>query len=77
MFVPRPSIASAACVFAPAAVFWVNPVKMIRGMESDKTKPGTFGLIAKYRDKCTACNKCVEVCPLNALSLTMPEEVRA
>jgi ferredoxin len=61
----------------PAAVFWVNPVKMARGIETDKTEPGAFALMAKYRDKCTGCKKCVEVCPVNALTLIMPEEVRA
>lgn len=61
----------------PTAVFAVFAAKMLRGVELDKTQPGNYGLIAKYRDKCTACNKCVDVCPVNALSLTIPEEVRA
>lgn len=61
----------------PPAVFAVNAAKMIRGTELDKKEPGNYVLIPLYRDKCTACNKCVEVCPVGAITLTMPEEVSA
>ncbi len=61
----------------PAAVFTVFAVKMIRGVELDKAAPGNYALFPRYRDKCTACMKCVEACPVNAITITMPEEVRA
>ncbi len=61
----------------PSAVFNVGATHVVRGMETDKTQPGTYSLFVKYRDKCTGCNKCVEVCPVNALSLVIAEEVRA
>ena len=61
----------------PAAVFMVNHAKMIRGVELDKAEPGNFFVVPLWRDKCTACGKCVDVCPVNALSLTLPEGVSA
>ena len=59
------------------AVFSVTAIKSIRGQETDKTEPGAFVMRVAYRDKCTACMKCVEVCPVGALTITMPEEVPA
>ena len=61
----------------PPAVFAVYAAKMIRGMELDKKEPGNYLLVPAYRDKCTACMKCVEVCPVDAITLTMPQEVSA
>ncbi len=61
----------------PPAVFGVTALKSIRGQETDKTEPGAFVLMVSYRDKCTGCMKCVEVCPVGALTVTMPEGVPA
>lgn len=61
----------------PTAVFSVHALKNERGQETDKTEPGTYALAVSYRDQCTACMKCVEVCPVDALTITMPEEAAA
>ncbi len=53
----------------PQAVFDVTPVKMVRLAETDPGEDGSYKLIALYRDKCTACNECVEVCPVGAIAL--------
>jgi ferredoxin len=45
--------------------------------ETDKYEPGTYRLRVVYRDKCSGCNRCVEVCPENALTVTMPSGVPA
>ncbi len=54
----------------PQAVFDVQPVKMVRLAETNKKEPGAYKLLFFYRDKCTACNMCLEVCPVEALTLT-------
>jgi NADH-quinone oxidoreductase subunit I len=59
----------------PPAVFVVFATKMIKGVELDKKEPGNYAVSAMYRDKCTACMKCVDVCPVNAITMSMPEEV--
>lgn len=55
----------------PPAVFAVFAIKNVRGVETDKKEPGAYGLAAVYRDKCTGCVKCVEVCPTGAISVCM------
>ncbi len=59
------------------AVFSVTAIKNVRGQETDKTEPGTYVLGVAYRDKCSGCMKCVEVCPAGALNVYMPEEAPA
>jgi len=56
----------------PQAVFQVHPLKVERLKETDKKEPGTFKLFAPFRDKCSMCNDCVEVCPVDALRISMP-----
>lgn len=66
------------CIQAcPTAVFGVFETKMVRMEETDKYEPGNYRLRVIYRDKCSACNQCVDVCPENALTVTMPSEVSA
>lgn len=63
-----------ACIrICPTAIFQVPVMKMVRLQATDKHEPGSFRLIAKYRDKCTGCNKCVDVCPNDALKVYMAE----
>ncbi len=54
----------------PQAVFSVSNVKMVRLQETDKKEPGAYRLSAVYKDKCTGCNKCADVCPVTALKIT-------
>jgi NAD-dependent dihydropyrimidine dehydrogenase PreA subunit len=62
------------CIRAcPTAVFQVLVVKMVRLQETDKHEPGSFRLAAPYRDKCTGCNICIDVCPEDALKVYLPE----
>lgn len=61
----------------PTAVFGVHETKMARMEETDPHEPGTYRLVVIYRDKCSACNKCIEVCPENALTVEMPTGVPA
>ena len=61
----------------PTAVFSVHALKNERGRETDKTVPGNYALGTSYRDQCTACMKCVEVCPVDALKIEMPKEAIA
>jgi NADH-quinone oxidoreductase subunit I len=61
----------------PPAIFAVYAAKNVRGTETDKTEPATYVMAAVYRDKCTGCMKCVEACPADALTVAMPQEVRA
>ena len=61
----------------PTAVFHVAAVKVEKYRETDKKESDTYVLSAPYRDKCTVCNKCIEVCPVDALTITLPQEVKS
>lgn len=61
----------------PTAVFGVRETRMVRMEETDKYEPGTYRLFVAYRDKCSGCNHCVEVCPEGALNVYMPSEASA
>ena len=54
----------------PQAVFGVMAVKTEKFKETDQNEPGAFRLTVPFGDKCTVCNECVEICPVNALSVT-------
>jgi ferredoxin len=59
----------------PPAVFVVRTVRMERGKETDKKKPGTYKVGPYYIDRCTGCMDCVNVCPVDAITITIPQEV--
>ena len=61
----------------PTAVLAVNETKMARMEEPDKYEPGSSRLRVAYRDKCTACNRCMDVCPVDAIVVEMPQAVSA
>jgi ferredoxin len=61
----------------PPAVFVVFAAKMVKGVELDKKAPGNYAIVPMYRDKCTACRKCIEACPVDAITLMMPQEAPA
>ncbi len=56
----------------PTAVFTVHETKMVRMEETDKYEPGTYRLRVAFRDKCSACMRCVEACPEDALTVLAP-----
>lgn len=58
----------------PMAVFHVTRVmsKERRLEEMDPRVDGNFVLFAPRRDKCTVCNICIEVCPVNAIKVEVP-----
>ncbi len=56
----------------PTSVFMVAAIKVERGRETNPQEPGSFGIGAPFRDKCTGCNDCIEVCPEDAISITFP-----
>ncbi len=47
--------------------------KQERLREADPRIDGMYKLSVERRDKCTVCNKCVEVCPVGALKIELPE----
>ena len=58
----------------PTAVFWVVHVveKEERLKEMDPRIDGNYKLGAHRPDKCTVCNKCIEVCPVDAIKIEAP-----
>ena len=63
----------------PEAVFHVTRVmsKEERLKEMDPRIPGNYRIVGDpmnpiRRDKCTMCNKCVEVCPVDAIKIEAP-----
>ena len=54
----------------PQAVFDIQVVKMVKFSETDPKEPGTYKLSAAYRRKCTVCNKCIDVCDKDAITIT-------
>ncbi len=59
----------------PAAVFFVERViaKEERLKEVDPRIDGNYELSVSRRDKCTVCNKCIEVCQVNAIKIEIPK----
>ena len=54
------------------AVFGVRAVNVVKGMETDPKVPGNYMLGVSHRDKCTGCNDCIELCPVDAITITFP-----
>lgn len=81
---PRIKVDSSKCLtpfdckkclrICPPALFQVVATKVEKFKETNKKEPGSYKLSAYYIDKCTLCNKCIEVCPVNAITITVPEE---
>jgi len=62
-------------VACPQLVFSVYCKQMERLKESDTRAPGIYEVSAVRRDKCTMCNKCVEICPEGAITITYNDTV--
>ena len=56
----------------PQSVFAVYAVKVEKGRETNPKEPGAYILGTPHRDKCTGCNLCIELCPVDALTITFP-----
>lgn len=57
----------------PQAVFMILVMKQTRFKETDPKEPDSYMLIPLFRSKCTICNRCVEVCPVDAIKIEAPE----
>jgi ferredoxin len=57
----------------PEACFNVSRVmqKEERLKEMDPRIPGNYVLFGARRDRCTVCNKCIDVCPVDAIKIEM------
>jgi NADH-quinone oxidoreductase subunit I len=56
-------------------VLKVSILKMERGKETDKKQPGTYKMEPWFIDRCTGCMDCANVCPVQAITVTAPQEV--
>lgn len=58
----------------PGIVFSVSHVesRQERLKELDPRVDGNYVLAATRRDRCTVCNKCIEVCPVDAIKIEVP-----
>ena len=57
----------------PQAVFLVDVIKVERLRETEQKEPGTYRLRTESLYKCTGCNQCIEVCPVDAITITWPQ----
>ena len=53
----------------PQAVFVIDPPKAVDCQEVSTQEPEAHKLKARFRDRCTACDECVRVCPVDALKV--------
>jgi ferredoxin len=60
----------------PMGVFHVTRVmsKEERLKEMDPRVDGNYVLFATRRDKCTGCNICIDVCPVDAITIEIPKQ---
>ena len=62
----------------PELVFGVGRVmeREKRLEEMDPRIDGNYELSVRRPDKCTGCNLCVDICPVDAIKIEIPEMVR-
>ena len=85
---PRITIDQAKCTvpflckrclqICPMLVFDVDRVleKEKRLEETDPRIDGNYVLCASRYDKCTGCNLCIDVCPVDAIKIEIPKQER-
>jgi ferredoxin len=44
--------------------------------EMDPRIDGNYILYATRRDKCTGCNLCIDICPVDAIKIEVPQQAR-
>lgn len=54
----------------PQLVFTVYCKELKKLRESDPREPDIYEVMPLRRDKCNVCNKCVDVCPEDAISIS-------
>ena len=62
----------------PEAILHVTRVmsKEKRLEEMDHRIDGNYILYATRRDKCTGCNLCIDICPVDAIKIEVPQQAR-
>lgn len=55
----------------PQAVFEAIAIKQVKYKETDPKEPGAYLLVTTYRRQCSVCNRCIEVCPNGALTISV------
>ena len=58
----------------PMTVFAAGPTKVLKCRETDRKD---YQIYARYYDQCITCYKCVEVCPVRAITVTTDKDVAA
>ena len=68
-----PFLCKKCIMICSQVVFSVWAVKIERGLETDPREAGSYRLGTGPRFKCTGCNECMDVCPVDAISITWPD----
>ena len=68
-----PFLCKKCLLICPQVVFSVNAVKVERLKETDPRVPGSYQISTGPRFKCTGCNECIDVCPVDAITITWPQ----
>jgi formate hydrogenlyase subunit 6/NADH:ubiquinone oxidoreductase subunit I len=55
-------------------VFITGPTKKWKFRETD---PKDYEVYARYYDQCVTCEKCVDVCPAECITVTVKEKAAA
>ncbi len=54
----------------PSAVFIAGPTRIWKFRETDRAD---FRVYARYYDMCVSCGKCVEICPVEAITMKVEQ----
>ncbi|MEE8373994.1 MAG: 4Fe-4S dicluster domain-containing protein [Dehalococcoidia bacterium] len=67
-----PFLCKKCLLICPQVVFTVRAIKVERLRETDPREPGSYQVNTGPRFKCTGCNECIDVCPVDAITITWP-----